>query len=175
MKRRAFLVRTAMAGAAAVVVGRRSTAAAPAQAVPHPIPNLLRNGSFQDDWLSLLPQNQTLHWAYTNTIYNRRDFHPDGWTCTGNWQWLDADQPRGRRRLNLGPGGELTDDRASGVATIRWKWDGKKPIRWSNRVTSGPTKPPSRTRAAALRSCAGSMMRAATRPRKATSAPTGAV
>jgi hypothetical protein len=125
MKRRAFLVRTAMAGAAAVVVGRRFTAAAPAQAVPNPIPNLLRNGSFQDDWLSLLPQNQTLHWAYANTIYNRRDLHQDGWTCTGNWQWLDADQPRGRRRVVIGgpncliaqrlTGGELTEDRASGA------------------------------------------------------------
>jgi hypothetical protein len=162
MKRRAFLVRTAMAGAAAVVVGRRFTAAAPAQAVPNPIPNLLRNGSFQDDWLSLLPQNQTLHWAYANTIYNRRDLHQDGWTCTGNWQWLDADQPRGRRRVVIGgpncliaqrlTGGELTEDRASGAAIIRWKWDGKKQmVEQSHFGTDQKAKPDARRGVAIVR------------------------
>ncbi|MCI0462034.1 MAG: hypothetical protein L0Z62_34210, partial [Gemmataceae bacterium] len=56
-----------------------------------------------------MPQNQTLHWAYANTIYNRRDFNPDGWHCKGSWQWLDAEKPRGQRRLLLGPANaELT-------------------------------------------------------------------
>src|SRR5262249_39026276 len=26
---------------------------------------------------------------------------PDGWSCTGSWQWIDADKPRGSRRLVL--------------------------------------------------------------------------
>ena len=33
--------------------------------------HLLRNGSVQEDWLSLLPQNQTLHWTYLNAQYNQ--------------------------------------------------------------------------------------------------------
>jgi hypothetical protein len=102
MQRRTFLTRTAVGGAAALLMHGHSATPGSAQSVQRAPLNLLRNGSFQDDWLSLLPQNQTLHWAYANSIYNRRDFHPDGWTCTGNWQWLDADQPRGRRRLVIG-------------------------------------------------------------------------
>jgi hypothetical protein len=52
--------------------------------------NLLRNGGFDDDWLTLMPQNMTLHWAYPYAIYNRRDYHPDGWSCHGNWVWEKA-------------------------------------------------------------------------------------
>ena len=25
--------------------------------------------------------DQTLHWTYLDTFYNRRDFNPDGWCC----------------------------------------------------------------------------------------------
>jgi hypothetical protein len=63
--------------------------------------NLLRNGSFQDDWLTLLPELKNHHWNYTTEVANRRDFNPDGWTLSGKWQWLDADKPRGQRRLIL--------------------------------------------------------------------------
>ena len=127
IRRRAFLARLAAAALGAVVPSRAGrsverpspepgaapAAARPAGRVPAP-DNLLRNGSFQDDWLSLLPQNQTLHWAYLNTFYNRRDFNPDGWRCTGNWRWLDADTPRGSRRLVLGA------PRAQLVQRLHW-------------------------------------------------------
>jgi hypothetical protein len=63
--------------------------------------NLLRNGDFQDDWLTLLPELKNHHWNYTTEVFNRRDFNPDGWTFSGKWQWLDADRPRGQRRLVL--------------------------------------------------------------------------
>src|SRR5437016_944405 len=59
--------------------------------------NLLRNGNFQDDWITLLPEMKNHHWNYSNDFYNRRDFNPDGWTCKGSWQWLDADKPMGQR------------------------------------------------------------------------------
>jgi hypothetical protein len=101
MRRRVFIVRTAAAGIAAAFLNPRDIAAERASQVGQLPANLLRNGDFQDDWLTQLPQNQTLHWAYANTFYNRRDFNPDGWTCTGSWQWLDADKPRSSRRLVL--------------------------------------------------------------------------
>src|SRR5215470_19765955 len=70
--------------------------------------NLLRNGRFQDDWLTLLPENKNHHWCYSSEFYHRRDFNPDGWTCKGSWQWLNADRPAGQRRLVLGgPGAEI--------------------------------------------------------------------
>ena len=65
---------------------------------------LLRNGTFHDDWLTILPELKNHHWNYTTEVYNRRDFNPDGWTLAGNWQWLDADDPRGRRLVLAGPG-----------------------------------------------------------------------
>jgi hypothetical protein len=63
--------------------------------------NLLRNGDFQDDWQTLLPQLKNHHWNYTTEVPNRRDFNPDGWQLSGNWQWQGADKPRGQRRLVL--------------------------------------------------------------------------
>ncbi len=70
--------------------------------------NLLRNADFQDDWLTLLPENKNHHWCYSSEFYHRRDFIPDGWTCKGNWEWRDADEPPGKRRLILrGPGAEV--------------------------------------------------------------------
>ena len=61
--------------------------------------NLLRNANFQDDWLTLIPETKNHHWCYSSEFYHRRDFNPDGWTCKGSWQWLDADAPAGQRRL----------------------------------------------------------------------------
>ncbi|MBM4068983.1 MAG: hypothetical protein FJ271_08580 [Planctomycetes bacterium] len=63
--------------------------------------NLLRNGDFQDDWLTHLPELKNHHWNYTTEVYNRRDYNPDGWRLTGKWQWRDADRPRGQRALVL--------------------------------------------------------------------------
>jgi hypothetical protein len=63
--------------------------------------NLLRNGSFQDDWLTLIPENKNHHWCYSSEFYNRRDFNPDGWTCKGNWHWQNADAPYGQRVLQV--------------------------------------------------------------------------
>src|SRR5215210_1946811 len=63
--------------------------------------NLLRNGTFQDDWQTRLPELKNHHWNYTTEVFNRRDFNPDGWALSGKWQWLDADKPRGQRRLVL--------------------------------------------------------------------------
>lgn len=70
--------------------------------------NLLRNGTFQDDWQTELPELKNHHWNYTTEVFNRRDYNPDGWSLSGKWQWLDADQPRGRRRLVLSPGSKAT-------------------------------------------------------------------
>jgi hypothetical protein len=61
--------------------------------------SLLRNGAFQDDWLTLLPELKNHHWCYTSEVYARRDYNPDGWEMSGRWRWLDADRPRGLRRL----------------------------------------------------------------------------
>jgi hypothetical protein len=78
-------------------------------AAPAQTGNLLRNARFQDDWLTLLPENKNHHWCYSSEFYHRRDFNPDGWTCKGSWLWLDADEPPGRRRLQLqGPAAEIT-------------------------------------------------------------------
>ena len=63
--------------------------------------NLLRNARFQDDWLTLLPENKNHNWNYAAEFYHRRDYNPDGWVLSGSWQWLDADAPWGRRRLVL--------------------------------------------------------------------------
>ncbi len=71
--------------------------AAPAQAAD----NRLRNGDFQDDWLTLVPETKNHHWCYSSEFYNRRDFNPDGWSCAGSWEWRDAAAPRGLRRLVL--------------------------------------------------------------------------
>jgi hypothetical protein len=80
-----------------------------AESQSEPAANLLRNGDFQDDWITLLPENKNHHWCYSTDFYNRRDHNPDGWTCRGSWQWLDASVPAGRRRLLLqGPAAELT-------------------------------------------------------------------
>lgn len=70
--------------------------------------NLLRNGDFQDDWLTLIPETKNHHWCYSSEFYNRRDFNPDGWTCKGSWKWLNADAPRGQRRLILDGPATLT-------------------------------------------------------------------
>lgn len=67
--------------------------------------NLLRNADFQDDWITLLPEMKNHHWNYSSEFYHRRDFNPDGWTCKGSWQWLNAEQPAGKRRFVVtGPG-----------------------------------------------------------------------
>ncbi|MEO8501190.1 MAG: hypothetical protein ABI565_09765, partial [Vicinamibacteria bacterium] len=76
--------------------------------------NLLRNGTFQDDWITLLPENQNHHWCYSTGFQNRRDYNPDGWFLSGSWKWLNADGPRGSRRMILeGP-------RAEAVQRINW-------------------------------------------------------
>ena len=59
--------------------------------------NLLRNARFQDDWLTLLPENKNHNWNYATEFYHRRDYNPDGWTFKGSWQWLDADARWGQR------------------------------------------------------------------------------
>ena len=55
--------------------------------------NLLRNGDFQDDWLTQLPELKNHHWNYTTEVFNRRDYNPDGWQLQGRWEWRDADRP----------------------------------------------------------------------------------
>jgi len=61
--------------------------------------NLLRNGDFQDDWSTLLPELKNHHWNHSTEVYNRRDYNPDGWSLSGKWEWRDADKPRGQRKL----------------------------------------------------------------------------
>src|SRR5438045_5521065 len=78
--------------------------------------NLLRNGDFQDDWLTLLPELKNHHWNYTTEVFNRRDYNPDGWQLQGRWEWRDADRPAGERRLILKPGSKVTQ--AVNVVTI---------------------------------------------------------
>jgi hypothetical protein len=75
--------------------------------------NLLRNGDFQDDWLTLIPETKNHHWCYSSEFYHRRDFNPDGWTCKGSWKWLNADAPRGQRRL-------LIDGPATIMQRVNW-------------------------------------------------------
>jgi hypothetical protein len=72
-------------------------------------PNLLRNADLQDDWITLLPENLTLHWSYSPAFANRRDFNPDGWRSKGSWRWVDVDAPVGRRRFVVeGPAAEVS-------------------------------------------------------------------
>src|SRR5262249_27469572 len=69
---------------------------------------LLRNAAFQDDWLTLVPENRNHHWCYADGFYNRPDYNPGGWQCKGSWQWRNADAPWGQRRLVLrGPDARL--------------------------------------------------------------------
>jgi len=77
--------------------------------------NLLRNGDFQDDWITLLPQNKNHHWCYSSEFYNRRDFNPDSWSCKGGWRWQDAGAPRGQRRLVLRGPQSSVSQRVNGV------------------------------------------------------------
>src|SRR5688572_29309593 len=71
--------------------------------------NLMRNGAFQDDWITLLPETKNHHWCYSSEFYNRRDYNPDGWFCAGNWKWAGADAALGRRGpvVISGPGATL--------------------------------------------------------------------
>lgn len=73
---------------------------APGRAAEPPA-NLLRNADFQDDWLTMCPQFKNHHWNYSSEIMARRDYNPDPWQLSGQWEWRDADQPRGARRLVL--------------------------------------------------------------------------
>ena len=56
-----------------------------------PAGNLLRNGEFQDDWITLLPQTKNHHWCFSSEFYNRRDYNPDAWYYKGSWDWQNAD------------------------------------------------------------------------------------
>lgn len=69
--------------------------------------NLLRNGDFQDDWITLLPETKNHHWCFPSEFFNRRDYNPDGWFCKGAWDWENADGPWGERRLVIGGPAEL--------------------------------------------------------------------
>src|SRR4051812_18079231 len=101
--------------------------------------NLLRNGDFQDDWLTLVPETKNHHWCYSSEFFNRRDFNPDTWFCKGIWQWLNADAPRGQRRLVLqGPAAQLSqrvnwvavhDDRAREGFPDAGGFPGLRPVR----------------------------------------------
>src|SRR4051812_35615222 len=64
---------------------------------------LLRNGDFRDDWLTLLPELKNHHWNYTTEVHGRRDYNPDGWQLSGNWEWRDADHPTNRRVVLSSP------------------------------------------------------------------------
>ncbi len=75
--------------------------------------NLLRNGDFQDDWSTLLPELKNHHWNYTTEVYNRRDYNPDGWSLGGKWVWKDADKPHGQRKLVLASGSRA-------VQSVNW-------------------------------------------------------
>jgi len=63
--------------------------------------NLLQNADFQSDWLCLMPENRSLVWCYLTDYFNRRDYNPDAWFCSGNWRWDNADGLPGERRLML--------------------------------------------------------------------------
>jgi hypothetical protein len=106
VNRREFIVRSTGATALAALRPRLGIGAPGASLAP--AVNLLRNGTFQDDWITSLPANKTLHWAYPYDLYNRRDYNPDGWSCKGSWQWVDADRPMGARRMLLaGPDAQV--------------------------------------------------------------------
>lgn len=70
------------------------------QGVPY-AGNLLQNADFQSDWLTLSPQSRTLTWCFIPDYFNRRDYNPDAWQCSGNWAWEQADALPGERRLML--------------------------------------------------------------------------
>jgi hypothetical protein len=101
--------------------------------------NLLRNGDFQDDWLTLVPETKNHHWCYSSEFYNRRDFNPDVWSCAGSWEWRDAAAPRGGRHLVLrGPSAILRqrvnavlvhDDRVMGSMADAGGYPSMKPQR----------------------------------------------
>src|ERR1051325_981242 len=61
--------------------------------------NLLRNGEFQDDWITMLPETKNHHWCFPSEFFNRRDYNPDGWYCKGSWDWQNADAPWGQRLM----------------------------------------------------------------------------
>ena len=69
--------------------------------------NLLRNGEFQDDWITLLPETKNHHWCFPSEFFNRRDYNPDGWYCKGSWQWQNADASWGERRIVIDGPAEL--------------------------------------------------------------------
>ncbi|OGV62737.1 MAG: hypothetical protein A2498_02725 [Lentisphaerae bacterium RIFOXYC12_FULL_60_16] len=70
--------------------------------------NLVRNASFRDDWLTLLPELKNHNWNYAGEFYNRRDYNPDTWELKGSWEWINPDAPREQRRLVLrGPKAEV--------------------------------------------------------------------
>lgn len=75
--------------------------------------NLLRNGDFQDDWITYIPELKNHHWNYTTEVFNRRDYNPDAWKITGSWEWRDADKPRGQRKLILNSPSKATQ-------TVNW-------------------------------------------------------
>ncbi len=70
--------------------------------------NLLRNGEFQDDWITQLPETKNHHWCFPSEFFNRRDYNPDGWYCKGVWDWQNADAPWGQRRMVVTGPAELT-------------------------------------------------------------------
>lgn len=76
--------------------------------IPSPaFANLLRNGEFQDDWITMLPETKNHHWCFPSEFFNRRDYNPDGWFCKGSWDWLNADAPWGQRRMVITGPAEL--------------------------------------------------------------------
>ena len=75
--------------------------------------NLLRNGDFQDDWITYIPELKNHHWNYTTEVFNRRDYNPDAWKITGSWEWRDADKIRGQRKLILNSPSKATQ-------TVNW-------------------------------------------------------
>ncbi len=70
--------------------------------------NLLRNGEFQDDWITQLPETKNHHWCFPSEFFNRRDYNPDGWFCKGSWRWDDAEKVRGHRRMRIDGPAELS-------------------------------------------------------------------
>ena len=71
--------------------------------------NLLRNGTFQDDWITRLTEVRTFHYSFSVEHFNRRDYNPDGWECRGSWEWLNADASPGQRRMIVrGPKADLS-------------------------------------------------------------------
>jgi hypothetical protein len=64
-----------------------------------------------DDWITLLPENLTLHWSCSPAFTNRRDFNPtagrpkeagDGSTPTLRLDVADSSWKRRRRRFASG-------------------------------------------------------------------------